>query len=82
MRSMESSTWGWSQDRRYEYSGYRIEAKRGCLSGSLGISEQRIHQIVVRKTMERARLELLAANEIGLVRIDTERVTIGVDPRR
>jgi len=32
--------------------------------------------------MERARLELLAANEIGLVRIDTERVTIGVDPRR
>ena len=32
--------------------------------------------------MERARFELRAASQIGFVRIYTQRVTIGVDPRR
>ena len=48
----------------------------------LDASEERIHQIVVRETVERTRFEFLAANEIRLVCIDAQRVTIGVDPHR
>ena len=47
-----------------------------------GTAEKRVDQIDVRKTVERTRFELRAANEIGLVCIDAQRVTIGVDARR